>query len=167
MTKLEILKAPHPVLKKVAEPVEKIDDDLRILMDDMLETMYHDIGIGLAAPQVGVSKRVIVIDIQEEDSKPLKLVNPEIIWSSEQENIYREGCLSFPEQFAEVSRPDRVKLCYLDENGAQQEIEADGLLGICIQHEIDHLNGVLFVDHLGAMRRNLIMKKMRKLKNSS
>ncbi len=166
MTILTIHTAPDPVLKRVAEPVSKVDDALRKQMDDMLETMYHDKGIGLAAPQVGISNRVVVMDVDQTDEgekgKALFMVNPEIIWESEELRIYNEGCLSVPEMYAEVERPDSVRLKYLDYDGAEQELEAEGLLSTCIQHEIDHLNGVLFVDHLSSLKRNMIMRKLKK-----
>ena len=166
MTILTIHTAPDPVLKRVAEPVSKVDDALRKQMDDMLETMYHDKGIGLAAPQVGISNRVVVMDVDQTDEgekgKALFMVNPEIIWESEELRIYNEGCLSVPEMYAEVERSDSVRIKYLDYDGAEQELEADGLLSTCIQHEIDHLNGVLFVDHLSSLKRNMIMRKLKK-----
>lgn len=164
MAILPILVAPHPVLKTKCKPVDEVTPELAKLMDDMLETMYDAPGIGLAAPQVGVSKRVLVIDVarQDEDPQPLKMANPEIIWESEELGVYEEGCLSFPEQYAEVQRPARVKVRYLDQNNEAQELDADGLLATCIQHEMDHLEGIVFVDHLSTLKRNMILRKMKK-----
>lgn len=169
MAVLPIYVAPHPVLKKVAEPVSGVTDDLRKLMDDMVETMYAAHGIGLAAPQVGVSKRILVLDIHQRDEdgnhikgEPMFFVNPEITWESEEQNVYNEGCLSVPDQFAEVERPEKVKVRYLDYHGAAHEIEADGLLATCLQHEMDHLNGILFVDHLSTLKRDMILRKVKK-----
>lgn len=164
MTVLNILVAPHPLLKQQAKPVAQVDDRVRRLLDDMLETMYAAKGIGLAAPQIGVLERVIVIDIHEKDEppKPMKLVNPEIVWESGELNAYEEGCLSVPDQYAEVVRPRAVKLRYLDENGMRREIDADGLLATCVQHELDHLEGTLFVDHLSMLKRNMILRKVQK-----
>lgn len=165
MAILPILVAPHPVLKKKAEPVEKVDADIVKLMDDMLETMYDAPGIGLAAPQVGVSKRILVMDIarDDEDPKPIRMANPEIIWESEETAPYEEGCLSFPDQYAEVIRPREVKVRYLDENNESQEMQADELLATCVQHEIDHLDGVVFVDYLSTVKRSMIMRKLKKI----
>lgn len=167
MTVLHIYVAPHPVLKKIAEPVEGgVTADLRRMMDDMLETMYATSGIGLAAPQVGVSKRVLVMDLEQPDDggkgKPQVFVNPEIIWSSEELSTYNEGCLSLPGQYAEVERPKKVRVKYLDYDGKAQEVEADGLLATCLQHEMDHLNGVLFVDHLSTLKKDMVMRKLKK-----
>jgi len=173
MTLLQIYVAPHPVLKKKAEPVTGgVTDDLRKLMDDMLETMYESDGIGLAAPQVGVSKRVIVMDLnqkrgddippQERRGKPQYFVNPEILWSSEDLRIYNEGCLSVPGQYADVARPDKVRVKYLDYDGTAQEIEADALLATCLQHEMDHLDGILFIDHLSSLKRDMLLRKLKK-----
>lgn len=166
MAILPIIWAPDPVLKTKCKPVEAVDDDIRRLIDDMLVTMYAAPGVGLAAPQVGVAKRLIVIDVagKDEDPQPLALVNPEIVWQSEDTQVYEEGCLSLPEMYADVERPARVKVRYLDRNGARQEIEGEGLLAVCLQHEIDHIDGVLFVDHISALKRNMIMKKMVKAK---
>lgn len=164
MTLLNILVAPHPVLKQKAKPVATVDDRVRRLLDDMLETMYEAKGIGLAAPQIGVSERIVVIDVHEKDqpSAPMKLVNPEIIWASPEREVNEEGCLSVPEQYADVVRPRAVKLRYLDENGAAHELDADGMLGVCLQHELDHLDGTLFVDHLSMLKRNMILRKVQK-----
>jgi len=166
MALLPILTAPDPRLKKKAKPVAAVDDGIRQLMADMLETMYAAPGIGLAAPQVGVSKRVIVLDPTRdgEPANPLKMANPEIVWVSDDDNAYEEGCLSVPEHYAEVVRPRAVKLRYLDETGAPRELEAEGLLATCVQHEIDHLDGVLFIDHLSSLKRNMILRKLLKEK---
>ena len=154
-----------PVLKTVSTPVEAVDDDLRALMDDMLETMYDAPGIGLAAIQVGVPKRVIVMDIakgEAEPKAPRYFVNPEILWASEETAPYEEGCLSVPEIFDEVERPARVRLRYLDYDGKAVEEEAEGLYAVCIQHEMDHLEGVLFIDHLSRLKRDRAVSKVRK-----
>ena len=152
------------VLKKVSAPVETVDDDLRALMDDMLETMYAAPGIGLAAIQVGVPKRVIVMDLAraEEPKAPRYFVNPKILWASEEMFVYEEGCLSVPEIYDEVERPAHVRISYLDYNGQQVEEEAEGLFAVCIQHEMDHLNGVLFIDHLSRLKRDRAISKVRK-----
>ena len=162
----EILVVPNPVLKRVSEPVEQVDDALRALMDDMLETMYAAPGIGLAAIQVGVPKRVIVMDLarEGEEKAPRYFVNPEIVWASDDTKPYEEGCLSVPEYFDEVQRPAQVKLRYLDYHGRPVEEEADGLYAVCIQHEMDHLNGVLFIDHLSRLKREQAVKKVKKAK---
>jgi len=161
----EILVVPHPVLKQVSAKVDVVDDDLRALMDDMLETMYDAPGIGLAAIQIGVPKRVIVMDLarQDEEPQPRYYVNPEILWASEETAPYEEGCLSVPEIFDEVERPARVKLRYLNYQGEQIEEDAEGLFAVCIQHEMDHLNGVLFIDHLSRLKREQAVKKVKKL----
>jgi peptide deformylase len=160
----EILTVPHPVLKQVSEPVERVDDELRALMDDMLETMYAAPGIGLAAVQVGVPKRVIVMDLagKDEPKQPRYFVNPEIVWASEETAPYEEGCLSVPEIYDEVERPARVKIRYLNYAGEQVEEDADGLYAVCIQHEMDHLQGVLFIDHLSRLKREQAIKKVKK-----
>ncbi|MFZ5718562.1 MAG: peptide deformylase [Pseudomonadota bacterium] len=160
----EILVVPHPALKQVSQPVEKVDDDLRALMDDMLETMYAAPGIGLAAIQIGVPKRVIVMDLArpEEEPQPRYFVNPEILWASEETAPYEEGCLSVPEIYDEVERPARVKLRYLNYQGEQVEEDAEGLFAVCIQHEMDHLEGVLFIDHLSRLKREQAIKKVKK-----
>lgn len=160
----EVLVAPDPRLKVKARKVETFDDEFRTLLDDMVETMYAAKGIGLAAPQIGVSLRAIVMDLarEGEDPAPRKFVNPEIVWASEEEVPCEEGCLSVPGQYAEVTRPERVRVRYRDENGVRHEIECDGLLAVCIQHEMDHLEGVLFVDHLSALKRNMMLRKVKK-----
>ena len=164
MAILPIIELPDPRLRLVSEPVSKIDAAIRQLMDDMLETMYDAPGIGLAAIQVAVPKRVLVVDVarEGEEPTPLCVANPEIVWASEEKNIYQEGCLSIPEYYEIVERPTRVKVRYLDRMGAQQEIEAEGLLATCLQHEIDHTNGVLFVDYLSRLKRVRVMKKFQK-----
>jgi peptide deformylase len=169
MAVLPIITAPDPRLKITAKSVAKVDAKVRRLMDDMLETMYGSIGIGLAAPQVGVPQRVIVIDVarEGEKAKPLRIANPEIIWHSEETTLANEGCLSLPEQYADVSRAAKIKLRYLDHENEIREMEADGLLATCIQHEIDHLDGVLFVDHISALKRGMILRKLQKAKRSS
>jgi peptide deformylase len=160
----EILIVPDPVLKQVSAPVAAVDDDLRALMDDMLETMYAAPGIGLAAIQIGVAKRVIVMDIarQDEPRAPRYFVNPEILWASEETLPYEEGCLSVPEIYDEVERPAQVKLRYLNYQGETVEEDAEGLFAVCIQHEMDHLDGVLFIDHLSRLKREQAVKKVKK-----
>lgn len=166
MALLPILTAPDPILETVSTPVETVTDEVRQQLDDMLETMYAAPGIGLAAIQVGIPKRMLVIDVarEGEEKKPLFIVNPEITWVSDEDKLYEEGCLSLPEQYAEVERPAEVKVSYLDRNGEKQELHADGLLAVCLQHEMDHLDGVLFVDHLSALKRNMILRKLLKQK---
>tara|TARA_B100001057_G_scaffold36875_1_gene33370 strand:- start:1916 stop:2440 length:525 start_codon:yes stop_codon:yes gene_type:complete len=166
MGKKKILIIPNPVLRKVSEPVTKIDAEIKGLMDDMLETMYNAPGIGLAAVQIGILKRVIVIDLSKEGEKktPLFFVNPEITFKSDDLISYEEGCLSIPNQFAEVKRPSSCKITFLDYEGKQNELNANGLLATCIQHEIDHLNGILFIDHLSKLKKDLILKKTKKQK---
>ncbi len=160
----EILVVPNPVLKQVSQPVAKVDDELRALMDDMLETMYDAPGIGLAAIQIGVPKRVIVMDIAgpDEEKAPRFFVNPEIVWSSEDTAPYEEGCLSIPDIYDEVERPARVKLKYLNYQGEEVVEDADGLFAVCIQHEMDHLEGVLFIDHLSRLKRDRAVAKVKK-----
>ena len=169
MAILPVLTAPDPRLKRVAKPVDKVDDSIRRLMDDMLETMYASAGVGLAAIQVGIAKRIIVMDIarEGEDPKPLKMANPEILWKSDEEVVCEEGCLSVPDQYSEVSRPKSVKIRYLDEQNEIREMDADGFLATCIQHEIDHLNGILFIDHISALKRNIIVRKLTKARKLS
>ncbi|MGD1956952.1 MAG: peptide deformylase [Sphingomonadales bacterium] len=169
MAILEIVEVPDPRLKTVSTPVEAVDDDLRALLDDMLETMYAAPGSGLAAIQVGVPKRALVIDLQENEGErnPRYFVNPDVIEASEELNTYQEGCLSIPEQYADVERPARVTVRYLDYDGKEQVEEMDGLLATCIQHEIDHLNGVVFVDHLSQLKRKMILKKLQKARREA
>ncbi|MFT4936023.1 MAG: peptide deformylase [Pseudoalteromonas distincta] len=160
----EILTVPNPILKQVSQPVETVDDDLRALMDDMLETMYAAPGIGLAAIQIGVPKRVIVMDIAgpDEERRPRYYVNPEILWASDHTAPYEEGCLSIPDIYDEVERPAQVKLRYLNYQGEQIEEDAEGLFAVCIQHEMDHLEGVLFIDHLSRLKRDRAVAKVKK-----
>ncbi len=162
----EIIEAPDPRLKVISAPVEAVDDDLRQLIDDMVETMYAAPGIGLAAIQVGVPKRVLVLDISndEEEPDPRYFINPEIVWTSDELAIYNEGCLSLPEYYAEVERPAACRVEYLDYDGNRQTLEASGLLATCIQHECDHLEGILFVDHLSSLKRDMILRKLAKAK---
>jgi peptide deformylase len=159
-----IVVAPDPILKAKAKPVATVDDAVRQMMDDMLDTMYDAPGIGLAAPQIGVSQRVIVLDIAREDEPkaPLRMVNPELVWVSDEDATYEEGCLSVPEHYADVVRPARIRVSYLDSEGKKQELEADGLLSTVIQHEMDHLEGILFIDHLSNLKRNMILRKLLK-----
>ncbi len=164
MTVLPLHTIPDPVLRQKAAPVKAVDKRVARLMEDMLETMYADNGIGLAANQVGILERVIAVDISEErnGTKALLMANPEIVWKSEEPFVYREGCLSVPEQYAEVTRPKSIRVTYLDKNNKKQELEADCLLSICIQHEIDHLNGVLFIDYLSPLKRRMLTRKVEK-----
>lgn len=169
MAVLPLVVAPDPRLKKKALPVARVDDTIRKQMDDMVETMYAENGMGLAAPQVGISNRVIVMDIarKEEPPKIFKMANPEILWESPEVKSYEEGCLSVPEYYAEVDRPSRVKIRFIDYENEIREIEADGVLAVCVQHEIDHLNGVLFIDHLSSLKRNIITRKLMKAKKAA
>ncbi len=162
MAILRILEVPHPVLKRRAAPVPRVDEEIRRLVRDMFETMYEAPGIGLAAPQVGVGKRLCIIDVSEDKNAPLCLINPQITWRSENLATAEEGCLSLPDQYAEVTRPDAVELVYQDETGAERKLRAEGLLARCIQHEVDHLDGILFIDHISALKRNMILRKMAK-----
>tara|TARA_B100000035_G_scaffold307604_1_gene311101 strand:+ start:1921 stop:2445 length:525 start_codon:yes stop_codon:yes gene_type:complete len=166
MSLRNIVVEPDPILRKKSENLEKVDDELKKLLDDMLETMYAAPGIGLAAVQIGILKRLIVIDISKENEKknPLFLINPKIISKSESTSIYEEGCLSLPGHFAEIERPAECKIKYLDYNGKEKEMTAKGLLSTCIQHEIDHLNGVLFIDYLSKLKKDMIVKKLIKHK---
>ncbi|MFN4309705.1 MAG: peptide deformylase [Ferrovibrio sp.] len=166
MALLPIITAPDPRLETVSTPVEAVTDEVRRQLDDMLETMYAAPGIGLAAIQVGIAKRMLVIDVSREgeEKQPLYIVNPEFTWLSDEDKVYEEGCLSLPEQYAEVARPAEVKIEYLGYNGEKKELHADGLLAVCLQHEIDHLDGILFVDHISALKRNMILRKLLKQK---
>jgi peptide deformylase len=166
MALLPIITAPDPRLKVKSKPVAKVDAEIRRLMDDMLETMYAAPGIGLAAAQVGVAKRVLVVDTAREGAKPnpVCLANPEILWASDELASVEEGCLSLPEQYAPVERPVRCRVRFLDRDNEVRELEAEGLLATCIQHEIDHLEGTLFVDHLSALKRGMILRKLQKAK---
>lgn len=180
MATLEILEIPDPRLRDVAKPIETVDDSIRTLAADMLETMYAARGIGLAATQLGIEKRILVIDLQERvtedeekegEGEPIRdphvVINPELLWVSDELSVYNEGCLSIPEQYAEVERPARCRVRWLDEQGAAHEEELDGLMATCMQHEIDHLNGVLFIDHISRLKRNMIVKKLDKMRKKA
>lgn len=169
MALLPILVAPDPLLKLKAKRVDTVDDSLRRLMDDMLETMYAAPGIGLAAPQIGVSKRLLVLDLAKEGEPkaPLCMVNPELTWLSDEEATYEEGCLSVPEHYADVVRPARIRVRYVDRQNEIRSLEADGLLATVIQHEMDHLDGILFVDHLTNLKRNMILRKLVKARKTA
>jgi peptide deformylase len=172
-----IFETPDPVLRQISKPVEVFDGELKTLIADMFETMYHAPGIGLAAVQVGVPIRLLVMDLQEpEDAEnpespiikdPRIFINPEILWASETTVPYTEGCLSVPDQYAEVLRPDRIRARWQDPDGKVHEEEIDGLMAVCLQHEIDHLDGVLFIDHLTSLKRNIILRKLLKSKKAS
>ena len=163
----KILTEPDPFLRQKSHVVDKVDNETRKLMDDMLDTMYAAPGIGLAAIQIGVPKRVIVIDLsKEEEKKPLYFVNPKLIVKSKNNSTYEEGCLSVPGQFAEVDRPNECHVSYLDYNGKKKELKAEGLLATCIQHEMDHLEGILFIDYLSKLKKNYIVKKLSKKKKA-
>ena len=166
MTLRQILTEPNPILRNKSLRDEKVDSNIQELMDDMLETMYAAPGIGLASIQVGVPKRVIVIDIDQKDGQknPMFFINPEIIEKSKNNSTYEEGCLSVPGQFAEIDRPDKCHVKYLDYHGEKKEIKAEGMLSTCIQHEMDHLEGILFIDYLSKLKKTLIMKKLSKEK---
>ncbi|RAU21720.1 peptide deformylase [Paramagnetospirillum kuznetsovii] len=169
MAVLPILTAPNPILKTKAKRVETVDDRVRALMSDMMETMYKAPGIGLAAPQIGVLERVIVMDTgkTEETRNPIRMANPEIVWASDEDRTYEEGCLSVPEHYSNVVRPAEVKVRYLDESGAQKEIHATELLATVIQHEMDHLDGILFIDHISSLKRNMILRKLLKMRKEA
>ncbi len=178
-----IILIPDPILRVQSKPVERVDDELRAFLDEMLETMYDAPGIGLAAIQVGEPLRVITLDVspraeideddldedgepkevtEEPEKNPIFLINPEIVWHSDMPSTYEEGCLSIPEYYADVERPESCRITYLDRDGKEQEMEASGLLSTCIQHEVDHLNGVLFVDHISKLKRDMVIKKFTK-----
>ena len=164
-----ILEAPDPILRQVSSPVEAITPELQTLIDDMFETMYAAPGIGLAAIQVGVPKRILVIDLQDPEEeggeavrKPMVFINPEILRSAETIVPYQEGCLSVPDQYAEVERPEAIRARWLDRDGKVREEELDGLLATCLQHEMDHLEGILFIDHLSRLKRDMILRKLAK-----
>ena len=162
-----ILIHPDPRLKKACAAIDELTDGLRQLADDMLETMYDAPGVGLAAPQVGILSRLIVLDCDKEEGvppKPIVMFNPEVVAASEDTNVYEEGCLSIPDHFAEVTRPKEVEVRWIDRDGNEQSAGFDGLWATCVQHEIDHLNGKLFIDHIGALKRQMITRKMQKLK---
>lgn len=174
MALLEILEVPDPRLREISTPVEAVTDETRALIADMFETMYAAPGIGLAAIQVGVPERLLVIDLQEpeeEDGEPVRdprvFINPEILTHSDQEVPYQEGCLSVPDQYADVDRPDRIRARWLDENGKAHEEEITGLLAVCLQHEMDHLEGVLFIDHLSRLKREMILRKIAKARKQA
>jgi peptide deformylase len=169
MARLPIIVAPDPRLKAKCRPVARVDAKVARLMDDMLETMYAAPGIGLAAPQVGVNQRVIVLDVakDQEPPAPLRMANPELVWVSDEDAVFSEGCLSLPEHYAEVSRPAKIRVRYLDHENEIRELEAEGMLATCIQHEMDHLDGILFVDHLSALKRNIILRKLVKAKKTA
>jgi peptide deformylase len=169
MAILPIIETPDPRLREKSTPIEAVTDEIRKLIDDMFETMYDAPGIGLAAIQVGVPKRLLVIDLQEPEEeegepvrRPLVFINPEIVETSGTLQVYNEGCLSVPEMYAEVERPDRIRARWLDRDGTRHEEELDGLLAICLQHEMDHLEGILFIDHLSRLKRDMILKKLAK-----
>ena len=172
MTIRKILTEPNKILRKKSLEVQNVDENIQKLMDDMLETLYAAPGIGLAAIQIGIAKRIIVIDInRDKDNKskknPMYFVNPEIIWKSEEKFIYEEGCLSVPNQFAEIDRPKQCHIKHLDYNGDLKELKAEGLLATCIQHEIDHLEGILFIDYLSKLKKTMIIKKLSKQKGKA
>ncbi|WP_439572543.1 peptide deformylase [Phreatobacter sp.] len=164
MAPREIIVIPDPRLKLVSEPVAAVDREIRRLADDMLETMYEAPGIGLAAIQIAVPKRIITIDLarKDEPKTPVVLINPEIVWRSEETSTYEEGCLSIPEYYEEVERPAQCRVRYLDLDGKPQDLDCDGLMATCVQHEVDHLNGVLFIDYLSRLKRERVMKKFTK-----
>lgn len=162
-----IIIVPDPRLRQVCEPVAEVDQSIRRLMDDMLETMYEAPGIGLAASQIAVMKRVLVMDVAKRkdaagSAEPIAIANPEILWASDEVSTYEEGCLSIPDYYEEVERPAKVRVSYLDRDGKKQIMDADGILATCVQHEIDHLNGVLFVDHISRLKRERVLKKFSK-----
>ncbi len=164
MPKRQIIKLPDPRLRVKSAPVAEVTDEMRALLDDMLETMYAAPGIGLAAIQIGVPRRLVVIDLAKDDElrNPLFLINPEIVWTSDDTRIHEEGCLSIPEYYAEVERPDRCRVRFLDRQGVAQELDCEGLQATCVQHEVDHTNGVLFIDHLSRLKRDRVIKKFAK-----
>jgi len=164
MTIREILTAPDPRLRQMSTQVEVVDDGVRALLDDMLETMYEAKGIGLAAIQVNVPMRIIVMDLagEDEEPNPVYIINPEILEPSEETSLYQEGCLSVPEFYEEVERPARCRVRYLDYHGEERILDAEGLFATCIQHEMDHLNGVLFIDHISRLKRDRIIRKLKK-----
>lgn len=176
MSILDIIKIPDKILKEKSTPVERFDEELQLLLYNMLETMYAAPGIGLAAPQVGILRQIVTIDVAkpEEDAppdaprpmEPMCFVNPKIVWSSDEMSTYEEGCLSIPEFYAEIERPAEVIVQYQDQNGKEIELKTDGLLATCIQHEVDHLNGVLFIDYLSKLKRDRVIKKFTKIKKT-
>jgi peptide deformylase len=171
MALLPIIEVPDAMLRAQSAPVERFDDELRGLVADMFETMYKAPGIGLAAVQVAVPRRLMVIDLQDPEEeggepvkRPMAFINPEIVWSSDDRSVYNEGCLSIPDQYAEIERPARVRARWLDEHGKSHEREVDGLLATCVQHEVDHLNGILFIDYLSRLKRDIVLRKLAKLR---
>ena len=168
MALIKILVEPNPILRQKSTIVEKVDEKIQNLMNDMLETMYAAPGIGLAAIQVGVPKRIIVLDIskKDEEKKPMYFINPEIVYKSSNNSTYEEGCLSVPGQFAEIDRPDRCHIKYLDYYGQSKELKVEGMLATCIQHEMDHLEGILFIDYLSKLKKSMIVKKLSKQKKA-
>jgi len=164
MTIKPLIILPDPLLRQQSKPIETVDQEISRLADDMLETMYDAPGIGLAAIQVGIARRMLVIDLSREDEekKPVVFINPEILKVSDDVSTYEEGCLSIPDYYAEVERPASITVGYIDRDGKQQTMEADGLLATCLQHEIDHLNGVLFIDHISRLKRDMVIKKFTK-----
>ncbi|MDX3978009.1 peptide deformylase [Shinella sp.] len=164
MTIKPLIILPDPILRQVSKPIETVDSEVKKLADDMLETMYDAPGIGLAAIQIGVARRMLVLDVSKdgEDKAPLVFINPEVVTSSDARSVYEEGCLSIPDYYAEVERPAAITVKYLDRDGKQQIVEADGLLATCLQHEIDHLNGVLFIDHISKLKREIVIRRFTK-----
>ena len=167
MTVKKILTEPNKALREISKPVKKVDKEIQTLMDDMLETMYSASGIGLAAVQIGVPKRVIVMDISKDKKNPMYFVNPEIIWKENENATYEEGCLSVPNQFAEIDRPRNCHVKYLNYFGKSELLKAEGLLATCIQHEMDHLQGILFIDYLSKLKKSMIVKKLTKQKKQN
>ena len=171
MSLLDIRTIPDPVLREICAPITLVDAEAKRIAEDMLETMYHAPGIGLAAPQVGITKRMLVMDVSNPDEgegkKPYCLINPEIVWKSETTSVYKEGCLSIPDQYADVTRPAEVRIKFQNPTGSTEEMHATGLLATCVQHEIDHLNGVLFIDYLSRLKRDMILKKLQKLQREA
>ena len=175
MEKLDIITIPDPVLRETCAPVDSVDDDVRTFLDAMLTTMYDAPGIGLAAPQVGVARRIVTIDVSKrsredgeaEEPNPLFLINPKIVWRSEDPSFYEEGCLSIPDYYAEVERPAEVVIEFLNRDGDLMELKADGLLATCVQHELDHLDGILFIDYLSRLKRDRVIKKFAKMKKTN
>src|SRR3712207_5223692 len=174
MSLMQIIEIPDPILRAQSEPVERVDDELQRLIADMFDTMYKAPGIGLAAVQVAVPRRLMIIDLQDPEEeggepvrKPFVFINPEILHSSDEVSVYNEGCLSIPDQYAEVERPAWVRARWLDAEGKQHEEEVEGLLATCLQHEVDHLNGILFIDHISRLRRDMVLKKLTKARKDN
>ena len=169
----KIVEIPDPRLRTISTPVAEVDDDVRAVIDDMFDTMYSSRGIGLAAIQIGIAKRILVMDLQEEeeDGKPVReprvFINPEIVETADDSNIYNEGCLSVPDQYAEVERPATCRVRWLDETGAAHDEQLEGLLATCIQHEMDHLEGIIFIDHLSRLKREMVLKKLAKQRKAA